>query len=79
MSLQNNTIEEFSTDIDLDRDMPVGDIEHDGTYVNVDWKKQVEFEINDRSFDTVSDMLNEMSEEELECWIDDNVNVQEWK
>jgi len=79
MSLQNDTIEEFSTDIDLDRDLPMGEIEHDGTCVNVDWKKQVEFEISDRSFDAVSDMLNEMSEEELECWIDDNVNVQEWK
>ena len=79
MSSKNNTIEEYSTDINLDRDMPMGEIEHDGTTINVDWKKQVEFEINDRSFDTVSDMLNEMSDDELESWIDDHIHTQEWK
>jgi len=57
----------------------MGEIEHDGTTVNVDWKKQVEFEINDRSFDTVSDMLNDMSDDELESWIDDHIHTQEWK
>ena len=79
MSYIKNQIEEISTDIDLDRDIPMGEIENDGSPVNVDYKKLVEWDINDRSFDTVSDMLNEMSDDELDSWIDSNIHDMEWK
>ena len=79
MSYIKNTIEEISTDVDLDRDIPMGEIEDDGSPINVDYKKLVEWDINDRSFDTVSDMLNEMTEDELESWIDSNIHDMEWK
>lgn len=79
MSYIKNTILEISTDIDLDRDVPMGEIEDDGSPINVDYKKLVEWDINDRSFDTVSDMLNEMTDEELDSWIDSNIHDMEWK
>ena len=79
MSYIKNQMEEISTDIDLDRDIPMGEIENDGSPVNVDYKKLVEWDINDRSFDTVSDMLNEMSDDELDSWIDSNIHDMEWK
>ena len=79
MSYIKNTIEEISTELDLDRDIPMGEIEDDGSPINVDYKKLVEWDINDRSFDTVSDMLNEMTEDELESWIDSNIHDMEWK
>tara|TARA_A100001201_G_scaffold139096_1_gene130680 strand:+ start:2327 stop:2566 length:240 start_codon:yes stop_codon:yes gene_type:complete len=79
MSYIKNQIEEISTEIDLDRDIPMGEIENDGSPVNVDYKKLVEWDINDRSFDTVSDMLNEMSDDELDSWIDSNIHDMEWK
>lgn len=79
MSYIKNIIEEISTDIDLDRDVPMGEIEDDGSPINVDYKKLVEWDINDRSFDTVSDMLNEMTDEELDSWIDSNIHDMEWK
>lgn len=79
MSYIKNIIEEISTDIDLDRDVPMGEIEDDGSPINVDYKKLVEWDINDRSFDTVSDMLNEMTDTELDSWIDSNIHDMEWK
>ena len=79
MSYIKNQIEEISTDIDLDRDIPMGEIEDDGSPINVDYKKLVEWDINDRSFDTVSDMLNEMTDDELDSWIDSNIHDMEWK
>ena len=79
MSYIKNTILEISTDIDLDRDVPMGEIEDDGSPINVDYKKLVEWDINDRSFDTVSDMLNEMTDDELDSWIDSNIHDMEWK
>ena len=79
MSYIKNQIEEISTEIDLDRDIPMGEIENDGSPVNVDYKKLVEWDINDRSFDSVSDMLNEMSDDELDSWIDSNIHDMEWK
>lgn len=79
MSYIKNTILEISTEIDLDRDVPMGEIEDDGSPINVDYKKLVEWDINDRSFDTVSDMLNEMTDEELDSWIDSNIHDMEWK
>ena len=79
MSYIKNQIEEISTEIDLDRDIPMGEIENDGSPVNVDYKKLVEWDINDRSFDTVSDMLNEMTDDELDSWIDSNIHDMEWK
>jgi len=57
----------------------MGEIENDGSPVNVDYKKLVEWDINDRSFDTVSDMLNEMTDDELDSWIDSNIHDMEWK
>ena len=79
MSYIKNQIEEVSTDLDLDRDVPNGEIEHDGSPINVDYQKLVEWDIHDRSFDTVSDMLNEMTDDELDTWIDGNIHDMEWK
>ena len=49
--------DDYDSEMDLDRDVPDGEIEHDGSPINVDWIADAKWNMDDTSVDIT--MINE--------------------